>query len=242
MTRVSLAGRRVLLTGATGGLGRALAAAFARAGCPLFLTSQSPERLTALRDALAAAPGTAAPVLTAAADLRALDAVVALAERAESELGGVDVLVNNAGVFLARPLVECRPEEFDDLFQVNVRAPFLLARALVPGMARREWGRVLNIGSSSAYAGYPDTALYCASKHALLGLSRAMFAELRDRNVRTICVSPGSIKSRMGELVPGQTYEDFLEPADVADHALYSIALDGALVSEEVRLNRMIRS
>ena len=241
MTRIPLAGRRVLLTGATGGLGRALASAFALAHCPLFLTSRSPDRLRNLCAALEAEPGSAAPILGVPADLRSPDAVVGLAERAESELGGVDILVNNAGVFLARPLADCALEEFDEVFQVNVRAPFLLARALVPGMARREWGRVLNIGSSSSYAGYAETALYCASKHALLGLSRAMFAELRDRNVRTICLSPGSIKSPMGELVPGQTYEDFLEPADVADHALYSIALDGALVSEEVRLNRMVR-
>ena len=242
MTRVPLAGRRVLLTGATGGLGRALAAAFARAGCPLLLSSRSPDRLRALRDELAATQGTAAPVIGAAADVRSPDEVEALARQAESELGGVDILVNNAGVFLARPITESAVEDFDELFQVNVRAPFLLARALVPGMASRGWGRVLNIGSSSSYAGYPDTALYCASKHALLGLSRALFAEFRSRDVRTICLSPGSIKSPMGELVPGQMYEDFLEPADVADHALYSLALDGALVSEEVRLNRMVRS
>ena len=178
MTRHPLAGRRVLLTGAAGGLGRALASAFSMAGCPLFLTSRSAERLRGLADDLAAAPTTSAPVLGAVADLRAPAEVAAIAERAESELGGVDILVNNAGIFLARPLAECGLEDYEELFAVNVRAPFLLARTLVPGMARRQWGRVLNVGSSSSYAGYADTALYCASKHAMLGLSRAMFASI----------------------------------------------------------------
>jgi NAD(P)-dependent dehydrogenase (short-subunit alcohol dehydrogenase family) len=241
VSRVSLAGRRVLLTGAAGGLGRALASAFAAAGCPLFLTSRSADRLGGLCAELSAAAGTTVPVVGFAADLRVPREVAAVAERAESELGGVDILVNNAGVFHAKPLLECGPAEYEELFEVNVRAPFLLARALVPGMARQQWGRVLNIGSSSSYAGYPDTALYCASKHALLGLSRAMFAEFKELNVRTICLSPGSIKSPMGARVPGQRYEDFLEPDGVADHALYSLSLDGALVSEEVRLNRMSR-
>ena len=116
----------------------------------------------------------------------------------------------------------------------------LLSQALVPGMAARGWGRVVNIGSSSAYAGFAGSALYCASKHALLGLSRALHAEYREHGVRVYCISPGSVRTAMGREVPGQDFESFIEPAEVAEYVAFALSFDGALVSEEIRLNRMV--
>ena len=133
-------------------------------------------------------------------------------------------------------------EDFDIVMGLNVRAAFFVAQAVALRLvAARRPGSIINISSQMGHVGAARRTVYCASKHALLGLSRAMFAELKELNVRTICLSPGSIKSPMGARVPGQRYEDFLEPDGVADHALYSLSLDGALVSEEVRLNRMSR-
>lgn len=207
----------------------------------MYLTSRSPDALAALAEELSAGAGgdVAATIAWSAADLRSAESVVDLAARARDALGGIDILVNNAGVFLSRPLAESSLAEYEELFDVNVRAPILLARELAPRMAERGWGRIVNIGSSSAYAGFAESTLYCASKHALLGFSRALHHELRDRGVRTFCVSPGSIRTKMGEQVPRQTYDTFIEPAEIAEYVTFIIGFDSTMVSEEVRLNRM---
>jgi NAD(P)-dependent dehydrogenase (short-subunit alcohol dehydrogenase family) len=157
-------------------------------------------------------------------------------------MGGIDLFVHAAGIFAVRRLEETRDEDFEELFAVNVRAPLALARAVAPGMAERRWGRIVLVGSSSSYEGFAETALYCASKHALLGLARALHKEWRARGVRVLCVSPGGIKTAMGRQVPRQEWETFLEPEDVADWIVRAARADGALVAEELRLNRMERT
>ena len=104
----------------------------------------------------------------------------------------------------------------------------------------RRAGRIVNIASSSAYAGFANTAAYCASKHGLLGFSRALDDELRGRGVRVIAVSPGSIKTPMGRKVRGQTYETFMDPREVADVIGDVASLDGSIVISEVRLGRAV--
>jgi NAD(P)-dependent dehydrogenase (short-subunit alcohol dehydrogenase family) len=155
-------------------------------------------------------------------------------------LDGIDVLANCAGVFPVGALDAMTDAEYDRCFAVNVRAPFQLTRALAPAMAARGWGRIVNVGSSSAYAGFARTALYCASKHALLGLTRATHAEYRARGVRAYSVSPGSVKTAMGRDVPDQVWDTFLEPDEVAAYVAFVIGFDSNLVSEEVRLNRVL--
>jgi NAD(P)-dependent dehydrogenase (short-subunit alcohol dehydrogenase family) len=120
-----------------------------------------------------------------------------------------------------------------------VRAPFLLSQVFGRAMARSGWGRIIHIGSSSAYGGFPNTILYCSSKHALLGLSRALHSELKGRGVRSYCISPGSVQTDMGRLVPGQNFETFISPEDVAEYAGFLASFNGNVVSEEIRLNRM---
>jgi NAD(P)-dependent dehydrogenase (short-subunit alcohol dehydrogenase family) len=107
-------------------------------------------------------------------------------------------------------------------------------------MAHRRWGRIINIGSSSAYAGFKNTAIYCASKHALLGLTRSLHDELKHQNVRCFCISPGSIKTEMGRAVPGQDFETFLDPQEIAEFVVHVASYDGGMIAEEIRLNRMV--
>ena len=91
-------------------------------------------------------------------------------------------------------------DEFDSVMNLNVRAPFLLCKEFSKDMVEKKWGRIVNIASSSAHNGFKNAAIYCSSKHALLGLSRTLYAELKESDVRTFCVSPGSMKTRMAKV------------------------------------------
>lgn len=233
----ALKDRVALITGASGGLGAAIARELASQGCRLFLTGRNPQRLAATADAVREI---APAVRQHVADLADATSLETMARHALDAVGPVDILVNCAGLFPVGPLDRCTMEEYDQCLAVNVRAPFYLTRHFAPTMAKRGWGRVVNIGSSSAYAGFRDTAIYCASKHALLGLSRSLFQEFKVQGVRVYCLSPGSIQTEMGKHVPGQRFETFLQPDEVARYLAFIISFDAELISEEVRLNRVV--
>jgi NAD(P)-dependent dehydrogenase (short-subunit alcohol dehydrogenase family) len=239
MTSNVLEGKTCLLTAATGGLGREIALALAEQGTRLFLTSRTPTKLESLAAELQQTYGYRQGATYAAGDLASPDDVTDIITSARASMGHIDMLINCAGVFLNRSLEESTLEDFDHCFALNVRAPFLLTRAFAPDMARRGWGRIVNVGSSSAYAGFKNTALYCASKHALLGLSRSTYQELKAHNVRTFCVSPGSIKTAMGHLIKGQDYETFIDAREIAAYIVFMLSFDNEMIAEEVRLNRL---
>jgi short-subunit dehydrogenase len=106
-------------------------------------------------------------------------------------------------------------------------------------MIKNRWGRIINIGSSSSYSGFKNGSIYCSSKHAVLGLSRALHDELKSKNVRTFCISPGSIKTEMGKISKEQNFETFLNPKEIAKYLVFIISFDSELISDEIRLNRM---
>jgi NAD(P)-dependent dehydrogenase (short-subunit alcohol dehydrogenase family) len=235
MSMTALQGKRCLVTGATGGLGGALCTALARNGANLFATGRDGTALERLRRQFTDDCASAM-----AADLRRFDDIEALVSDVRARLGGIDVLINCAGVFPVKSLSQSSIEDFDACFALNVRAPFLLSAEFAGDMARSGWGRIVNIGSSSAYSGFKDTSIYCASKHALLGFSRALNDELKSSGVRTFCISPGSIDTTMGrEGARGQDIETFLDPHEISKFIVDLISYDGPMIAEEVRLNRM---
>ena len=230
-----LRGKSVLVTGATRGLGRSIAFEYAKNGCDLLLVGRRQEDLSKLEnDILNLHEGI--KVNTCLCDLASVNDVISAVRGAK-----VDILVNCAGVFPVSSIQETTDAAYQECMMVNVTAPFLLIKELVPSMIENNWGRIINIASSSAYGGAPKTSVYCASKHALLGLSRSLHKELKEYNIRTICISPGSIKTEMGQEVVklGQDFETFMDPQEVAEYIVYNSAFNGHMISEEVRLNRM---
>lgn len=186
-----LKGRAALVTGATSGLGRAIAAAFADEGAHVVLSGRDQDRGAAAVAAIRAAGGTADFV---AADLGAGAAAArALAGAASDALGRIDVLVNNAGVFPFAPTVEVDEETYDSVFAVNVKAAFFLTASVVPGMIQRGSGIVLNVGSNIAFFAVPQGALYSASKVALHALTTAWAAEFGPHGVRVNALAPGLV-------------------------------------------------
>ena len=231
-----LCGKNCLITGATGGLGKEIAKEFAKNGCNLFLTGRNNDKLNSLKNEL---ENDQIKIDFEDADLSDDGEIQKLIEKVKNTFVNIDILVNCAGVFPVKLLSDSTIEDFEKCFGVNVKAAFVLCKEFSQGMISKKWGRIVNIASSSAYAGFKNTSIYCSAKHALLGLSRSLHSELKEHNVRTFCVSPGSIKTPMGKSVIGQNYETFLNPNEIAELIVRLVSFDNEMISQELQLSRM---
>jgi 3-oxoacyl-[acyl-carrier protein] reductase len=188
-----LSGRKALVTGASGGIGEAVARILHAQGAVVALHGTREEKLKALADDL----GDRTHVMPA--NLSNKDEVAALAAKAEETLEGVDILVNNAGITRDGLFVRMSDDDWDDVINVNLSSVFRLTRALTHPMMRRRFGRIINITSIVGVTGNPGQANYCASKAGLIGFSKSLAQEIATRNVTVNCVAPGFIESAMTE-------------------------------------------
>lgn len=221
-----------LVTGATEGIGRAIAFALGKAGYAVGVCARTPSKLRTLLDDLQAAgiraAGYPGDVGLEADVLGVVNAVV-------GALGPVDVLVNNAGIGVLKPLEELTLDDWDATMATNVRSLFLLTRAVLPGMRQRKRGAVITIASLASRNGFAGGTAYVASKHAALGFSRALMMEARKDNVRVIAICPGTVDTPLirGQSVLTPNLERSLKPEDVAATVLAALALpERATVSE----------
>ena len=234
-----LKNKNCLITGATGGLGTALSIEFAKNNCNLFLTSRSKHNLKTLKSQLETQNKTIT-VKTFSADLSNLSEINNLIKEIRKSYTTIDILINCAGILPLKFIQDSTVEDFDECFNINVRAPIILIKEFSKDMTDQRWGRIVNIASSAAYNGLEKTIIYRATKHALLGFSKAVHKELRDYNVRTFCISPGPIKTKMGEILENENYQTFINPSDIADFITNLISYDTEMFSEEIRLGRII--
>ncbi len=186
---MSLVGRVALVTGGGRGIGAAIARRLAAEGASVVITGRRQAPLAALAAELGG--------IAVVADLAARAATDALLERLQREVGRVDILVNNAGVAVSAPLARLEDATWDELFEVNVTAPMRLCRALLPAMIEAGWGRIINIASNAGVTGYRYSAAYCASKHALVGMTRALAIDLATSGVTINAVCPGWVETDM---------------------------------------------
>lgn len=234
-----LKNKNCLITGATGGLGTALSIEFAKNNCNLFLTSRNNHNLKILKSQLQTQNKTIT-VKTFSADLSNLSEINNLIKEIRKSYTTIDILINCAGILPLKFIQDSTVEDFDECFNINVRAPIILIKEFSKDMTDQRWGRIVNIASSAAYNGIEKTIIYRATKHALLGFSKAVHKELRDYNVRTFCISPGPIKTKMGEILENENYQTFINPSDIADFITNLISYDTEMFSEEIRLGRII--
>jgi gluconate 5-dehydrogenase len=194
-TLFSLEGRTALVTGASRGLGRAIALGFVQAGASVVLAARDADKLEQTADEVRAHGN--APVKTLAFDLADLDAVQnAVASLAENG-SAIDILVNNGGIAGWSPLHDSTLDDWNRMFDVNVSSMYVLCRELSKGMVARGWGRIVNFASYVAATGRPNLAAYTASKHAVLGLTRAIAADLAPHGVTCNAIAPGFFDTDM---------------------------------------------
>lgn len=207
----------VLITGASRGLGRALALSLARAGARLVLVGRDPDPLDQTVSAIEQSGGTAHAI---AADVGDKQAIYAIAGQAAALVGPIDVLINNASTLGPTPLrllldTEC--EDLEQVLQVNLLGPFRLTKVIAGSMALRRRGLVINISSDAAVQAYPTWGAYSVSKAALDHLSRIWAEELAEHGVRFLAIDPGEMNTRMhADAVPDADPTTLSDPAQIA--------------------------
>jgi 3-oxoacyl-[acyl-carrier protein] reductase len=229
-----LTGKNALVTGASGGIGGAIARGLHAQGATVALTGRNGEALTALAEDL----GDRAHVIVA--DLADTAAVDALMKQVVEMLGSVDILVNNAGLTRDGLMMRMKDEDWTDVLDVNLTAGFKLARAALRTMMKARWGRIINITSVVGQTGNPGQVNYVASKAGMTGFTKAMAAEVASRNITVNCVAPGFIATAMTDQLTedqkGQSLAKipasrFGNPEDVASAVVFLASTEAAYVT-----------
>ena len=238
MAKNILNNKNCLITGATGGIGKEISIQLAKNGCNLFLTGTNNEKLKSLTGHLTENY----PDITISSkscDLTNISEINDLINQIRNEFKIIDILINSAGNFIIKPLDNCEIEDYEKIFNLNVRAPMLLSKEFSNDMKNHNWGRIINLGSSSSYMGFKNGSFYCSSKFAILGLSRCLTAELKKFGIRTHCISPGSTQTDMAKISTDQNFSTFLNPIEVAKVTIFLLSFNKEMIIDEIRLNRI---
>jgi 3-oxoacyl-[acyl-carrier protein] reductase len=229
-----LTGKSALVTGASGGIGAAIARALHARGAAVALSGTKVEAL----ESLAAELGERAFVTPA--NLSDTAATEALVKTAEAALGQVDILVNNAGLTRDGLAMRMKDEDWQLVLEVNLTAGFRLSRAVLRGMMKRRWGRIIGITSLVGVTGNPGQANYAASKAGMIGMSKALAAEVASRNITVNCVAPGFIATAMTDVLPDEQKQRLTagvpagrlgDPEDIAAGVVYLASNEAGYVT-----------
>jgi 3-oxoacyl-[acyl-carrier protein] reductase len=229
-----LTGKTALVTGATGGIGAAIARALHAAGATVAVSGTR----AAVLEELKAALGDRCHVLTC--NLSDAADVEKLVPAAEAAMGGLDILVNNAGITRDGLAMRMKDDDWQQVMDVNLTAAFRLARAAMKGMMKRRWGRIINITSVVGVTGNPGQANYVAAKAGIIGLSKSLAQELASRSITVNAVAPGFIATPMTDVLNDKQKEAILAkvpagrlgaPEDIAAAVLYLSSAEAAYVT-----------
>ena len=202
--------RKALVTGGARGLGKVIATALAEAGADVVVTSRTLADCQATADEIARATGRKTHAI--AADVTRGGEVPGLFAAATAAVGPIDILINNAGINIRGPAPQLTEKDWDAVVDVNLKAPFLCAREVMPGMCKRGWGRIINLGSVMSVIAMPDRAPYASAKAGVLGLTRVLALECADKGVTVNAICPGPFATEMNRslLDDPQKYNAFV--------------------------------
>lgn len=239
--RFGVGGKWALVTGASKGIGLDICKVLADAGADIIAVGRDKDGLA---DARGAVEKTSRRCLVIEADLGTIEGCSKAAREALAHAGSIDILVNNAGTALIDPLLDATAARWDETMAVNLRAPFLLAQALVPGMISKKAGKIVNISSQAGVIGLDGHAAYCASKGGLNMLTKVMCVEWSKHNIQCNAVCPTIILTPMGQQVWGEKEKSqpmldktplgrFGQPVEVADLVLFLSSNASDLITGE---------
>jgi len=232
----SLAGKVAIVTGASRGIGRAIALALAEEAGTVVLAARDVQKLQQTAEQITEAGGKALVVPTELTEEASIRELVRTAARRFSRL---DILVNNAGITHSANFEQTATEAWDRCMSVNARAPFILCREALPLLKRSPSAFIINIASVVGIKGYPLQSAYTASKHALRGMTICLAEELRGTNIRVHLLCPGGVDTEMVQQVrPGIKKEDLIRPEEIAELVLYLVTHRGNAVLDELRIRR----
>ncbi len=233
-----------LVTGASRGIGFAIAGRLAREGWSLFLVARDVKRLedaaARLREAAASHAGREKPrFIPFAVDLADPRSPEMVITALQEHFGHLDLLVNNAGVASSGPIDTYSQDDWERTMNINARAPFFLMSAALPLLAAAPHGRIINIGSVVSKKGYVDQALYAASKHALLGMTKSAARDLADRGILVHAILPGGVATDLVRNVrPDIDESELVSPDDIAETIVYLLGMNGNAVVDEISIRR----
>ncbi|MBG9444501.1 3-ketoacyl-ACP reductase [Cytobacillus firmus] len=221
----TLKGKTALITGAGRGIGRAAAIALAKEGVHIGLLGRTIENLEKMADELSQYD---VNVSAAAADVTDLEAVTHAVEHIKSDLGSVDILINNAGIAKFGGFLELSPDEWESIIKVNLMGVYNVTRAVLPEMIEQKSGDIINIASTAGQKGAPVTSAYSASKFAVLGLTESLMLEVRKHNIRVSALTPSTVATDLAietNLTDGNP-EKVMQPEDLAEFMVAQLKLN----------------
>jgi len=244
--KVDLGGQSALVTGAGRGIGRAIASALAAAGARVYLAARTADQLEAAAREIRRSGGTAVPV---PADLAGEQEIASLFDRIREHErghkgehghgGGLDILINNAGVGLFGPVSDFPAADFDTVMRINARAAFLCCQQALKLMIPKNRGTIINICSVVGFKGYPNQAAYTASKHAVLGLTKSLAAEVQDAGIRVSAILPGGVDTTMiASARPDLDSAILLQPEDIAHTVMFLLSLPDRAAIDQIYIRR----
>lgn len=224
----------VVITGASRGIGRAIALKFAREGMAVALIARNASLLQKVSEEIISTGGQQPLIIPA--DLCNVSQIPLIPEQVMKKWGRIDILVNNAGLGYLKTFLEIKPEEFQEMLDVNLRAVFLLTQRILPHMIARKAGNIVNIASLAGKNGFKLGTGYATTKWGLRGFAQCLMMEVREYDIRVITLFPGSVETsfnRSGQPVTFTPAKNKMQPEDIADAAFMAIQMpDRTMVSE----------
>jgi len=229
---------KVIVTGASKGIGRGIAEFLASDGHPVALMARSASVLQEVRDGIEMQGGSAWPI---PCDVRDPEAVADAVQRAVASMDGVDVLVNNAGLVIRKDVFTLTPEEWRIMVDTNISGMFYMTQSVLPYFRRQGVGHIINVSSISGRLPLPGGSAYAATKHAVTGFSQSLFQEVRDYGIRVTTVYPGSIDSASHRHDPREDHSWKVQPAEVGGAIRDLLAMEPGTVISELEIRPLRR-